>query len=98
MSSKAYTEKVTFLQGDSQDEGLGSISSVHSEEDIIRVSRQQWPKDTPEVTHGNLFKNLTTKDLEGRRSIMTNHDNMSSIDYSAMFKAKEDYLMVAECE
>jgi hypothetical protein len=28
--------------------------------------------------------------------MMTHHDNMSSIDYSAMFKAREDYLMVAE--
>jgi hypothetical protein len=33
-SSRAITEKVTFIQGDSQDEGLESISSVHFSGDL----------------------------------------------------------------
>jgi hypothetical protein len=33
-SSRAITEKVTFIQGDSQDEGLESISSLHLSGDL----------------------------------------------------------------
>jgi len=32
--SRAITEKVTFIQGESQDEGLESISSLHLSGDL----------------------------------------------------------------
>jgi hypothetical protein len=44
MSSKACTEKVTFIHGDSQDEGLEDISSPKSDEESSPVKFEAFKR------------------------------------------------------